>query len=222
MRRARGWPVAALLLLTACEHTAEERAQRLLVARARERNAVVGAAVVVLLVVAARLALAAFAASRPRGPGWVPPRAPRLPGVLAAAALASEAVAMTIFALLGATVGYLAGPTPAPDVGLDGLGIAFWALYAIPFGSIGLLVALLLIGLPHRLPNVATGTYVTAAAVHLLAAFVALSAVGWASGGWAVLVAVGGAEALVACGGFGWAAVVRLRLRRAARRRAPV
>jgi hypothetical protein len=166
--------VAAVLLLPACTETAEERHQRALAQAARQRNGLVGAAALLLLVLALRHVRDA---RRPGGSGgsrgWgTAASAPPLPGLLVAAAVASEAAASVLLGWVGYCVGYVVGPTPSYNQPLEEL---VWLVIA-PVVVVAAILGGRLVSLPGRLPNVAQSTLRWAVVTHAVVALVGLNA----------------------------------------------
>ena len=219
MPGARWWRAGAaalpLLLLTACEHTPEDQARRVLIETARRRNAAVGAAVAVLLLAAGRLLAHVVAGDRRR---W-PPRPARLPALLLATMVASQVTAFGLVAFVGGGVGYLGGPTPEPTAPQD-IGMPLWGLVLAPFGLFAVVGALAFLATVARVPNVGTETFGIAAFGHVLAAVpgvvfgVYSTPAEWAAGGW-LLAGV----SLAGAAGYGYGIAVRVRTAREMRAR---
>ena len=218
--RLRGWWAGAgLLLATGCA-TEQEEALQEAVDAARDRNAVIGAAIGLLLTLAirhVRYARAADRAARAQAAGHLPAYRGRGPGPWrVAAAVATEVVCDLVLLAGGSVVGWLCGPKPYDDQPFDGeIAYAVVLVFGLPLLAALAALAMIVQGTAARLPEVGTGTLVFFGALH--AALVAYGVSGLFTGspsGWGALVPA--ALGLIGAGGCWYDAYARRRARSAA------
>jgi hypothetical protein len=207
-----------LLLATGCA-SQQDLAMQQAVDEARDRNAIVGAAVFLLLTLAIRhvaFARAAERAARAAARGLRPPGPPaaarRAPAAwLVAAAVATELLCDLVLFLGGAIVGWTVGPTPYGDQTIENsLLFVLVMLLVLPTAAALVALAMVVQGVAARLPYVGTGTLVFLGVPHALL-------VVWAGSGlfsdapdrWGALLPA--ALGLIGAGGFWYEAYARRR-----------